>query len=194
VEKRANVKYADEGTKQLLSLFKEDSTGASVREKAPVLAVYDGGQWTGSEYMDFYMSLPESLRVPPKEPNDVKRAMVGRLMDAVLVTEALNKGIDKKEDFQKELGRTREDALVQLYISRRIFASQPGDDVLRPLYEENRDKFPGNFDEERDKVLRMYRDKMQEGGLETLTTPLKEKYTVKIDEKNLRLIPRALKG
>ena len=40
----------------------------------------------------------------------------------------------------------------------------------------------------------MYRDRLGEGGLESLTAPLKERYPVTITKKNLPFVSEVLKG
>jgi parvulin-like peptidyl-prolyl isomerase len=194
LEERSNVLYLDEGIDRLLALFEEDPSGEKVEEEAPVLATYEGGEWTGNEYMAFYRSLPESLQVPPTERRDVRDVMGGRLRDTILVQEALRTEVDKLPGFDDEMVNLREDVLVQLFITHQLFDAVPDEDRLRSLYGENRDQFTGEFEEERDNVIQMYRNRLEEGGLENLTSPLKEKYPVIITEKNLSLVQRVLQG
>jgi parvulin-like peptidyl-prolyl isomerase len=194
VEERANVQYMDEGIERLVTLLGEDPSGATLEEENPVLAVYEGGEWTGRDYLAFYNSLPDTLRVPPKNAREVRDIMAGRVRDAVLVVEALRAGVDRLPGFEEEMDQLREDVLVQLYITRQLFEGVPDEERLRALYDENRDSFPGEFDEEREAVVRMYRDRMEEGGLENLTAPLREKFPVVLTEENISLVPRVLEG
>lgn len=192
VEGRANVQYQDEGIDRLIALLGEDPSGASVEAAPPVLAVYTGGEWTGKDYLAFYGSLPDSLRKPPKDRREVRDVMAGRLRDAVLVGEALRAGVDGFSGFEADLDQLREDALVQLYITRQLFEAEPAEDVLRALYDESRDQFPGEFEAELAAVTRLYREQMEEGGLENLTDPLRAKFPVVLTEENIALIPGVL--
>ena len=194
VEKRSNLQYVDEGIDRVIKLFEEDPTGGKARDEAPVLAVFEGGKWTGAQYAEYYMSQPETLRVAPKDPSEVKRNMAPRVKDAVLAHEARQEGIDQLPEFQEELQHLREDVLVQMFITRQLFGGEPDEEVLLSLYNESRDEFPGSFEEERENVLKMHKDKMEEGGLENLTAPLKDKYAVTITKENLRYVPTVLKG
>jgi hypothetical protein len=193
IEERANMRAVDEGIDRMIELFENDSTGAKVREEATVLAVFEGGEWTGSDYMDLYMMIPDSLRVVPKEREEVKNFIAGRVTDAILVNEAREVGIDQLDDYREELARLEEDVLVQLYITHKLFGAEPDEEQLLSMYDSNRDRFPGDFAEEREKVVRMYKDEMEEGGLENLTNPLKDKFPVTIIEENLHYIPDLLK-
>jgi hypothetical protein len=194
VEQRAQMRFDDEGIDRMIALFAEDTSGAMAREEAPILAVYMGGDWTGADFMEFYTLLPESLRVVPDDRNELKAAIAGKVSDAILVNEALGSGIDQREDFLAELAQLEEDILVQMFITHQLFAAEPGEDQLRALYESERERFPGEFEEERENVLGIYRDRMEEGGLENLTEPLREKYSVVIIDDNLQYVPRALRG
>ncbi len=194
VDQRADVKYLGDGIARVVELFGEDPTGAKVAEEDPVLATYSDGQYTGKDYMEFYTSVPEDLRVPPKTEQDVKGVMIRRLKDEILVKEALILGIDNLPEYREELGHLQEDVLVQLFITRQLFEVVPGDEQLISLYNADRERFPGEFEEERDNVVKMYREQMEEGGLEKLTAPLREKYPVVVLEENLGLVSRALKG
>jgi hypothetical protein len=194
IEQRARLQFVDEGIDHLIELFSKDSTGANVIGEAPVLAIYEGGEWTGLDFMEYYTEMPESLREIPKDRGRTKGIIAGRVSDAILVHEAMKNGIDKLKEYHEELEHLREDVLVQLFITNRLFKALPGEDQLQVLYNENREQFPGDFEEEREDVIGMYRDQMEEGGLENLTEPLKEKYPVVVIEENLRYVPRSLKG
>jgi len=194
VEERANMEAVDEGIDRMIELFENDSTGTKVREEAPVLAVFEGGEWTGVDYMDLYMTMPDSMRVVPKDRGEVKNFIAGRVTDAILVNEARKAGIDRLEDYREELARLEEDVLVQLYITQRLFGAEPDEEELKSMYDGNRDRFPGDFAEERENVVKMYEEEMEEGGLENLTNPLKDKFQVTIIEENLHFIPSLLKG
>lgn len=194
VEQRAQMRFEDEGIDRMIALFAEDPTGAVVAEEAPVLAAFMGGEWTGADFMEHFTLLPESLRVVPDDRNELKAAIAGKVTDAILVNEALGYGIDQREDFLEELAHLEEDILVQIFITNRLFEATPGEDQLRAFYEGDRERFPGEFEEERENILSAYRDRMEEGGLENLTEPLREKYSVVIIDENLQYVPRALKG
>jgi len=112
-------------------------------EKGLVLATFDGGKVT---LQDWFERL--CLHAPPSRPKDLYTAKgAEKFLDRVLklpvfVAEAQSQGLDKNEDFLKQV-RNLEDGILERMVVNRKYkeAKRPAKEELEPYFNKNKDKF-----------------------------------------------------
>lgn len=108
------------------------------REK--VLAVINGKEVTGEDYNLFMESLNPQLRAYFSQ-DEINKEVVNELVyQGLLYQEAIEKGIDEDEDFQKVLNKTKETMLKTYALGKLLSTVSVTEDEVKEFFEEHKEE------------------------------------------------------
>jgi peptidyl-prolyl cis-trans isomerase C len=113
------------------------------QEKNTPLVTFDGGQVTLMDWFERLNMIP-----PLKRPKDlgtvqgVERLLDGAIEMPVFAAEARSRGLDKDENFLKQIA-PREERIIFGEVRRKVFAgiSNPTEEEIREYFNSNKEKF-----------------------------------------------------
>jgi parvulin-like peptidyl-prolyl isomerase len=195
LESNAEINYVDEAIDSMINLMRStESVEEAMVSSELVIATFDGGEWTAGKYLDFYNDFPADYINAPRDKDEVKAVLKGLIRNELLIQKAKEAGIESKPEFGKELAQLKDDALVQIFIKKKVYVeSEISDEELTQYYEEHQDSYNKPFEEVEEIVRTDLVDAKRQKRLDELTVPLREQLQVVMLDENLSLVLDELK-
>ncbi len=194
LESAAQITYHDEAIDSMIALFETEEPAEEALAGADlVLATYNGGEWTTGRYLEFYSDFPADYMTTPSDREEVKAILNGLIRNELLIQKAKEVGIAERPEFKKELSQLEDDALVQIFIKRKVYVDvEVSDEEVKAYYEEHSDTYDRPLEEVEDVVRTDLIDERRQKRLDELTVPLREEFDVVILEENLPVVLEVL--
>jgi len=176
LESSAAIDYQDEAIDSMISLMEQSGSVDDAMVAADlVIAIYQGGEWTAGKYLEYYGDFPSDYMNAPRDKEEIKAVLKGLIRNELLIQKAKENGIESRPEFRNELGQLEDDALVQIFIKKKVYVdAEPADDELSAYYEEHRDSYGERpYEEIREIVKTDMVDENRQKRLDELTVPLK---------------------
>lgn len=190
LESGAEINYNDEAIDSLVAVLERaESLEGALESGDLVLATFNGGEWTARRYLEFYSDFPEDYMNAPKDREEIKAVLKGLIRNELLIEKAKETGIDSRREFKKELVQLKDDALVQIFIKKKVYIeTDASDEDLARYYDEHKDSYNRPFEEVEDIVRADLIDERRQKRLDELTIPLREQFQVVMLKENYPLV------
>ena len=139
-----NLSFEDQGIallsqkKQAADFTAEKLTGT---EKASVLARYEGGEFTVSDYVDWEAQIPAKARSTATDVPSLKRHIEGKLVNDFLVEKAKDLNLHNDPDIKEKIRTQKEQIMITQFknsIEENVHITEEN---LRTHFEQHRDKY-----------------------------------------------------